>query len=147
MDNKSGWVEKRQHERIVATLKVDFHVIHSDEAKKLLENERYRNTTAEQLPELSQKSNLYKAVTKDISLGGLALVSQEILSKGMLLEVNLQLPSYHTTLKFIAEVMHVETFEEMGKTLFTAGMKTLAISKDDVQHIADYLIKQKKEPS
>jgi hypothetical protein len=147
MDDKSGWVEKRQHERIVATLKVNFHVIRSDEAKKLLENDRYRNTTAEQLPELSLKSNLYKAVTKDISLGGLALVSQEVLSRGMLLEVNLQLPSYKTSLKFLAEVMHVETFEEMGKTLFTAGMKTMAISKDDVQRIADYLIKQNKAKS
>jgi hypothetical protein len=145
MEDKSGWVEKRQHERIVATLKVGFHVIRSDEAQKLLENDRYKNTTAEQLPELSRKSNLYKAVTKDISLGGLALVSQEPLSRGMLMEVNLQLPSYHTSLKFLAQVMHVETFEEMGRPLYTAGMKIMAISKDDVQHIADYLIKQDKE--
>ena len=145
MDEKSGWVEKRQHERIVATLKVNFHVIRSDEAQRLLENERYKSTTAELLPELSQKSNLYKAVTKDISLGGLALVSQEPLSRGMLLEINLQLPSYHTSLKFLAKVMHTETFEEMGKTLYTAGMQTLAISKDDVQKIADYLVKQNKE--
>jgi hypothetical protein len=32
----------------------------------------------------------------------------------------------------------------MGRTLFHAGIQTLAIHKGDVERIADYLIKQKK---
>ena len=144
MKTKSGWVEKRRQEKVLATMKVDYRVIHSDEAKKLLANDRYRDTTADQLPELSQKSSLYKAVTKDISTGSLTLVSQQSLTNGTLMEVTIHLPNYHTSLKFIAEIMHAETSEEMGMTIFNAGMKILAISKEDVQHIANYLIDQKK---
>lgn len=147
METKSGWVEKRQHERVLATLKVDFKVIHSEDARKLLENDGYRTTTADLLPELSEKSNLYKAVTKDISTGGLALVTQQPLARGTLMEIALHLPNYKTSLKFIAEIAHVETAEEMGRTIFNAGMRILAINKDDVQLIADYLIEQKKGKS
>lgn len=140
---KSGWAEKRQHERIVATLKMDYRVMMGPEAQKLLTQEQYRQTTLDHLPELSQRSSLYNAVTKDISLGGLSLVSQQPLAPGSVLEVSLHLPNYKTVLKFLAEIRHVSTTQEMGRTLFHAGIRTLAIHKGDVEKIGDYLLKQK----
>lgn len=141
---KTGWVEKRQHERVLATLKVEFRMIDSELAKKLLAHDHYRQTTAEHLPELSLKSPLYKAVTKDVSLGGLLLVSQQALAVGTQVEVSLHLPNYKTSLNFLAQITRVETTVEMGRNLYHAGMKTLAIHKGDVDRIGKYLLDQKK---
>lgn len=139
MDKRSGWAEKRQHERVVATLKMDYQVVSSAESQKLLDHGNYNQTTVDQLPQLSEKSSLYRAVTKDISMGGLALVTQNPLKAGMVLEVSLHLPSYNVSLKFLAEIRHVATTTEMGKTLYHAGIRTLAIHKGDVERIAEYL--------
>ncbi len=144
MDKKSGWVEKRRFERVLATLKMEYSIVEGREAQKLLSHENYSQTTVDHLPKLSEKSSLYKAVTKDISMGGLALVSQNPLKVGTVLEVALHLPNYKASLKFLAEIRHVETTMEMGKTLFQAGIQTLAIHKGDVDLIAEYLIDQKK---
>ena len=139
MDKRSGWAEKRQHERVVATLKMEYQVVSGPDAQRLLSQTNYNQTTVDQLPELSQKSSLYRAVTKDISMGGLALVTQNPLKAGMILEVGLNLPNYNVNLKFLAEIRHVETTVEMGKTLYHAGIRTLAIHKGDVERIANYL--------
>jgi hypothetical protein len=144
MEAKSGWMEKRQHERVLATLKVNYLMINPEETKKLLKQERYRATTADHLPELSKNSPLYKAVTRDISICGLAMHTQHPLSKGSAVEVNMNLPNYPVTLKFLAEVRHVEKSVEMGRTIYSAGMRIMAISKEDVKRIEDYLIKQKQ---
>jgi hypothetical protein len=144
MGPKSGWVEKRQHERVLATLKMEYQVVSGPEAQKLLGHENYKLTQKQHLPELSEKSSLYRAVTKDISLGGLSIVSQQPLQKGNLMEISLHLPNYKTKLKFLAEIMHVESTVEMGRTIFHAGIRTLAIHKGDVDRIGDYLIDQKK---
>ena len=143
MEKKSGWVEKRKFERVVATLKMEYQIVSGPEAKKLLSHEHYQQTTVDQLPELSQKSSVYQAVTKDISAGGLALMSQQPLQKGMLLEVSLHLPHYKTILKFLAEIRHVQTLVEMGRTLFQAGIQIMAINKADVERISDYVASQK----
>lgn len=145
MDQKSGWVEKRQHERVLATLKMEYRIVSGTDAQLLLSQENYSHTTTNQLIELSDKSSLYRAVTKDISMGGLSLVSQQPLRAGMMLEISLHLPNYESILKFLAEIRHVETTTEMGKTLYNAGIQTLAIHKGDMQKIADYLIEQKKQ--
>jgi len=145
MQKKSGWVEKRQHERVLATLKMEYQIVSGPEAEKLLGHENYKLTKKEHLPELSEKSSLYRAVTKDISLGGLSIVSQQPLQKGALLEISLHLPNYKSILKFLAEIRHVETTVEMGRTLFHAGIHTLAIHKGDVDLIGKYLIDQKEK--
>src|SRR5581483_1981921 len=145
MQKKSGWVEKRQHERVLATLKMEYQIVRGPEAEKLLGHENYKLTKKEHLPELSEKSSLYRAVTKDISLGGLSIVSQQHLQKGALLEISLHLPNYKSILKFLAEIRHVETTVEMGRTLFHAGIHTLAIHKGDVDLIGKYLIDQKEK--
>lgn len=145
MDKKSGWVEKRKFERIVATLKMEYQIVSGPETKKLLAHEHYQETTVDHLPKLSQKSSLYEAVTKDISMGGLALVSQQALQAGMVLEVSLHLPNFKTILKFLAEIRHVQTTVEMGRTLFQAGIQIMAINKADVEKMEDYLLAQKSQ--
>ena len=139
MDRRTGWAEKRQHDRVLATLKMEYQIVTGSETQRLLSHNNYNQTTIDHLPQLSEKSSLYKAVTKDISMGGLALVTQNPIKAGMVLEVSLHLPNYKVSLKFLAEIRHVETTVEMGKTLHHAGIRTLAIHKGDVERIANYL--------
>jgi c-di-GMP-binding flagellar brake protein YcgR len=141
---KTGWIEKRQHERVTTTLKVEFNLVDGNLVNSLLSHEQYRQTTVDHLPELSEKSPLYKAVTKDISLGGLSLVSEQPLKTGAMVEISLHLPSVKNSLKFLAEICRVETTVEMGRNVCHAGLKTVAINKGDVDRIGKYLIALKK---
>jgi c-di-GMP-binding flagellar brake protein YcgR len=145
MDPKTGWVEKRQHERVVATLKVDYRIVDSKESKKILENPNYRDTTAEQMPYLSQQSQLYHVVTRDISLGGMALLGEEPFPKGAMVEIGLHLPKYQTVLKFLSQVMHTESFTEMGRTIYRAGVQFMAVNQGDLDRIKEFLISQQKK--
>jgi len=136
MKGKTGWVEKRQHERVVATIKVGYRVIDPQQARSLLSQE---------LPGLSQVSPLYEAVTKDISLGGLSVVSDQMLPRGTVVEIGLTLPNYQTTLNFLAEIVHAEPFTEMGRSMQRSGVKTLAINKEDVTRMEKYLIEKMRK--
>jgi hypothetical protein len=142
MATKSGWVEKRQFERVVATLKADYRLVDPKDSKKILENTNYKNTTVDQLPELSKTSSLYHAVTKDISMGGLALVGEQPFPMGGVVEIGLHLPKYKSVLKFLAEVVHTESFKEMGRVIHRAGVRTMAINQEDLEKINQYLISQ-----
>ncbi|MGH7740062.1 MAG: PilZ domain-containing protein [bacterium] len=145
MSGKTGWVEKRQQERIVTTMKVGYRIIESHKAKDLLAQNSYRNTTTDQLAGLSQVSPLYEAVTKDISLGGLSIVSDQPISVGSVVEVGLSLPNYQMTLKFLAEIVRTEPFVEMGRSMQRSGVKTLAINQEDVTRMEQYLIEKMRK--
>ena len=145
MGTSKGWIEKRQHERVVATVKVDFRLVDAKDSKSVLENVDYKNTTVERLPELSHKSSLYHAVTKDISLGGLALLGDQAFPVGAVVEIGLHLPQYQAVLKFLARVVRTESFIEMGRTIHRAGVQTIAINQDDLNRIEQYLINQAKK--
>jgi c-di-GMP-binding flagellar brake protein YcgR len=137
--HKTGWMEKRQYERIVANLKVQYRMVEEKDAKKVLKHSSYKDSAVEHLPELAKKSHVYHAVTRDLSLGGLALVSDHPFPIGSVAEVGLQLPHYKTILKFLAEVVRSDSFTEMQRTLHRAGLRILAINRDDVDHIGRYL--------
>ena len=139
---KTGWMEKRQHERVVATLKIDYRMVDSKDSKKVLDHDHYKLTTVDHLPELSRKSPLHHAVTKDISVGGLALLGAEQFAMGAIVEIGLHLPKYKTTLKFLARVVRTESFIEMGRTIHRAGVQTLAINRADLDRIQKYLLSQ-----
>jgi len=138
MGTKSGWVEKRQHERVLTSLKVEYRLIEGN-PKKILKHEHYSDTGLDQVLTLAAKSPVHQAVTKDISVGGMALVGEQGFPVGSIVEVGLQLPHYKTQLKFLAEVMRSESFVEMQRTFFRSGLKILAINKADIDHISRYL--------
>jgi hypothetical protein len=140
MGMKKGWVEKRQHERVVATVKVEYRLVDAKDAKKILDNVDYKNTTVEKMPALSHKSSLYHAVTKDISLGGLALLGDNEFPIGAVVEIGLHLPRYESVLKFLVKVVRTESFIEMGRTIHRAGVQTIAINQDDLSKIESYVI-------
>jgi|HubBroStandDraft_1064217.scaffolds.fasta_scaffold366961_1 c-di-GMP-binding flagellar brake protein YcgR len=137
-DHQTGWMEKRQHERVTSTLKVQYRLVEGD-AKKILKHVSYSKSTIEQVSELAQKSHVHHAVTRDLSIGGMALVGEQAFPKGAVVEVSLQLPHYKTLMKFVAEVVRSESFTEMQRTLHRAGLKILAINQEDIDHISRFL--------
>ncbi len=138
MSTKPGWMEKRQHERVLTSLKVEYRLVEGS-AKKVLKHENYSDTTLDQVVQMSAKSTVHQAVTKDISMGGMSLVGEQAFPMGAIVEVGLHLPHYKTQLKFVAEVVRSDAFTEMQRTYYRSGLKILAINKADIDHISRYL--------
>lgn len=137
-DPKTGWVEKRKHERVISSLKVQFRLLEGD-ARKVLKQSSYSKTTMDQIGAFAAKSPVFQAVTRDLSLGGMALVGDQPFPRGGVVEVGLHLPHFKTVLKFAAEVVRSESFTEMHRTLHRAGLRILAINQEDLDHIGRYL--------
>jgi c-di-GMP-binding flagellar brake protein YcgR len=141
---RTGWMEKRQFERIDASIKVTYFLVPKSELVKILSDPAYRESSADHLPELSKKSATFNAVTRDLSMGGMSLVGQEAFPADSALEIHLYLPGYPTPITLIAEVIRVlaESSSSNGST-FRAGIKILAINRQDVVRLDKFLLSEK----
>lgn len=144
MSVHSGWMEKRQFERIDASIKVTYSLVPKSELVQVLSDPAYRESSADDLPELSKKSAIVHAVTRDISIGGMSLVGQDEFPDDSALEIHLYLPGYPAPVSLIAEVLRVqsESSASSGNT-FRAGIKILAINRRDVVRLDKYLLAEK----
>jgi len=135
-------MEKRQSERIDASVKVTYSLIPKAELVATLANPSYRDSTTDRLPELSKKSVTLHAVTRDLSLSGMSLIGQENFPSDTALEINLYLPSYPAPLTLIAEVIRSRG-EGGSHATFRAGIKILAINRKDIVRLDRYLLAEK----
>jgi c-di-GMP-binding flagellar brake protein YcgR len=144
MDLKSGWMEKRQSERVDATVKVTYAVIPKEALVTAMADSAYRESTADQLPELSKRSATLHAFTRDISVGGMSLVGQESFPADCALQIQLYIPGQPIPLNLLAEVVRAgqESAGATGST-FRAGLKILAINKQDVAKLDRFLLAEK----
>lgn len=144
MSIHSGWMEKRQFERIDASVKVTYSLVPKSELVNTLSDPAYRESSADHLPELSKKSAVAHAVTRDISIGGMSLVGQAAFPPDTALEIHLYLPNYPTPVTLLAEVVRAQT-ESNGSmgTTYRAGIKILAINRKDVLRLDKYLLAEK----
>jgi hypothetical protein len=138
-----GWMEQRKHERVAASLKVSYRVLDEDEKRTAIHHPFYSQTTAEQLPYLAKAFNAYRAVTKNISEGGIAVSGEYPFSKGEHVEIELQLPECSIPVKFLTTVVRTTSFMDDGKTKYTAGVKILAVNRDDMKKLNCFLLEQK----
>jgi hypothetical protein len=143
MDIQKGWMEQRRHERVAATLKVSYRVLGDGEKKDVLQQPRYNQTTADQLPQLAQKFHAYHAVTRDISEGGLSILGEHPFAQGDKVEIAIQLPQYKVPITFLAEVARSTSFFDLGKTMHSAGVKILALNREDMDRFMKYLLSEK----
>jgi PilZ domain len=140
---QNGWMEQRRHERISSSLKVSYRVLGDEENKDVLAHPRYRHTTADHLPGLSQKFHVYHAVTRDISEGGLSIMGEHPFSEGEKVEVSLQLPQYKVPVTLLAEVARSSSIFNLGKTMYNAGVRILALNREDMERLGRYLLSEK----
>lgn len=143
MSMQKGWMEQRRHERVAATLKVSYRVLDAEERKDVLQQPRYNQTTADQLPQLSEKFHAYHAVTRDISEGGLSISGEHPFSTGDHVEISMQLPQYNVSVTLLAEVARTHSFFDLGKTMYNAGVKILALNREDMDRLMKYLLSEK----
>lgn len=144
MTLKSGWMEKRQFERIDATIRVSYTVISKEALAQLLSDPHYQESTAEHLPELAKKSNTVHAVTRDISVGGMSLVGETSFPPDSALEINIYLPSSPMPLTVIAEVVRAQSENSTSNgTIYRAGIKILAINRKDIMRLDKFLLTEK----
>ncbi len=141
----NGWMEKRQFERIDASIKVTYCLIPKADLVTTLSDASYRESMADQLPELSKKSVVMNAVTRDISMGGMSLVGQESFPEDSALEIHLYLPGYPAPVTLIAEVIRAVSENSGSATGSThrAGIKILAINRKDVIRLDKFLLAEK----
>jgi len=138
-----GWMEKRQFERVDAAIKVAYRVIPKSELVKYLTDSAYRESTTDRLPELSKKSPTMSAVTKDISMGGLSVMGETEFPPDSALEVFLYLPAYPSPITMIAEIVRTQTTGSSLGDMFRAGLKILAINKQDINRLDRFLLAEK----
>ncbi|HVM32067.1 MAG TPA: PilZ domain-containing protein [bacterium] len=141
---RTGWMEKRQQERIDASIKVSYHLVPKEGLLEVMNQPAYRDSTADHLPELSKKSSVIHAVTQDVSMGGLSLVGQDPFPVSSALEVHLYLPAYPSPVTLLAEVMRSSPFASgVNGQSHRAGLKILAINRKDVIRIEKFLLEEK----
>jgi len=133
MDIQKGWLEQRASERISNILKVVYYPMKKDSA--VASTEEYKNTTIEKIQADFTASSYVQAMTEDISKGGLSITTHDPLEIGQNVIIDLFLPKLSRPVKILTEVRNLE---KIGST-YKAGLKTISISKSDLQRIELYL--------
>lgn len=140
---KSGWMEKRQFERVAATVKITYSVVPKEDLVAMLNHPHYRDSKADQLPALAEKSTVFHAVTRDVSLGGMAVVGDQAFPEGSAVAIHLHLPGYPNPVTLMAEVVRQTEVGGMKGVQYRAGVKILAINRADVVRMEKYLLVEK----
>jgi hypothetical protein len=140
---QKGWMEQRKFERVATTLTISFRILEGNEGKESLEHSKYSQTTAAHLPQLAQKFHVYHAVTRDISAGGLSITGEQAFTMGQHVEIFLELPPNRSRLTLLAEVCRAGSFFEMGKTMYSAGVKLLALNREDMTKLGNFMLAEK----
>jgi hypothetical protein len=140
---KSGWMEKRQFERVAATVKVTYRIVTKEEVVTMLNHPHYKDSKADQLPELAEKSTVFHAVTRDVSLGGMAVVGDQPFPEGSAVAIHLHLPGYPNPVTLMAEIIRQTEIGGMRGVQYRAGVKILAINRADVVRMEKYLLVEK----
>ncbi len=140
---KTGWMEKRMFERISATVKVTYRLVPKEEVVSLLNHPYYKDSKADQLPDLAEKSTVFHAVTRDLSLGGMALVGDQPFPEGSAVAIQLHLAGYPSPITLMAEVIRTQELGGMAGVQYRAAVKILAINRADVTRMEKYLLVEK----
>jgi hypothetical protein len=136
-------MERRLYERIDATIRVTYRSVPKSEWKALLLDPSYRDTTSDRLPELAKQSRVVGAVTRDLSVGGMSLSGSERFPLGDAVAVFLYIPDAPSPVTIVAEVVRSDSTGGTGDGAFRAGLKILAINREDVVRLEKYLLSQK----
>ena len=142
-----GRIEQREFERVIASLNIKYYVIDEEYASKLSTDDAYKDSTLEKLQAADRVQSPMSGVTENISKGGLSLTSDEPLAEGQKVIVDMTLPNITRPMRALAVVVRSDS--KHGRVLdksissYSAGLKILAINKDDMRRIENYMIEEK----
>ncbi len=138
-----GYIERRQFEKLMASVKVSYQVIRKEDLVQVLHHAAYRSSTAADLPDLARKSTVFHAVTRDLTPTGMCISTSDAVSSGTAVTIELTLPSTPTPVTLLAEVDDVERSEGIKGPSWHASLKILAINREDVTRIEKHLLVEK----
>lgn len=142
-----GTIEKRQFERIVSQLQIKYYVVDNAYAEQLKTEAAYKDTTLAKLAAVPRPTNVLSGMSEDISQGGLSLVCEQPLAIGTHVVCDITMPTLPRPLRALAEVVRSDSNDgriiDRTQTVYKAGLKILAINKDDLTRIENYIIEEK----
>ncbi|HXC63375.1 MAG TPA: PilZ domain-containing protein [bacterium] len=142
-----GTIEQRQFERIVSQLQIKYYVVDEAYATQLLTEAAYKDTSLAQLAETKRPLTALSGMTENISQGGLSLVSEQPLAVGIKVVCDITMPNMPRPLRALAEVVRSDSKDgrivDRTVSIYKAGLKILAINKDDLTRIENYIIEEK----
>jgi hypothetical protein len=142
-DYLSGWIEKQDKKKIVATLRAHYRIVHSPENKGIQQLDTYNNTTEEDFTEKAKKAMFYKAIYKDIFKSNLTLLTKSLPPAGALLEVVIHFPNYESEIVFLAKIESLEMKNELGRDVYPARLESVAVNQESLTKLI-YDINQKR---
>lgn len=146
-DPNRGSIERRQFERIVSQLQIKYYVVDDAYAEQLKKEAAYKDTTLEKLATAQRPTTVLSGISEDISQGGLALVSETPLAVGTHVVCDITMPALPRPLRALATVVRSDSKDgrivDRTQTVYKAGLKILAINKDDLTRIENYIIEEK----
>lgn len=142
-----GTIEQRKFERITSTLQIKYYIVEKDYAEKLAQDSAYKDTTLDSLSKMDRPNTPLAGVTDNISTGGLALVTDSPVALGTHVVCDITMPNLPRPLRALAEVVRTDSKEGrvIDRTISTyrSGLKIIAINKDDLKRIENYIIEEK----
>jgi hypothetical protein len=142
-----GTIEQRKFERIVSQLQIKFYVVDSAYAVQLQSEAAYRDTTLEKLNNSSRPATTLNGVTDNISQGGLALQSDQPLAIGTMVVCDITMPNLPRPLRVLGEVVRSDSRDgrvvDKTMSIYKSGLKIIAVNKDDMNRIENYIIEEK----
>lgn len=141
MAEQNAHIEKREFERIATRIKVSYQIIADSEVERLMVGNSYQDISLGDTRDMKVK-DVMTVVTENISVGGLMIVGEQPFKVGTSMNLSLQLPQTPLPLKCLAVVVRGSEAPKGG--LYSAGVRFLAINKDDVAKIQRYIVLQKR---
>ena len=133
--SEKGWLEHREYTRVRDVLKIVYYPIEGT-GSQTASSDDYKDTTIEKLAADRSRNTYIKAMTEDISKGGLSILTDKPLALNQHVIIDLFLPRIMKPIKLLAEVRNIES---TSKASFKAGLKIISISKSDLSRIENHL--------
>ncbi len=142
-----GTIEQRKFERVVSQLQIKYYIVDEAYAQALKREAAYKDTTLEKLASSGRPNTPLTGVTENISQGGLALVSEQPLAIGTMVVCDITMPNLPRPLRVLAEVAHSDSKDgrvvDRTVSIYKSGLKIIAVNKDDLTRIENYIIEEK----
>ncbi len=142
-EHRSGWVEKHENGKVVATLKAHYRVIHAPENKAIVDHAYYADTTEKDFQKRSIETSFYKAVYKDLFLSELVLLTQNGTYARSLMEIMIHFPNHQSELMFLAWITKVEMINELGRLVYHAHLKSVSVNQRTINRMIHTLTQKK----
>jgi hypothetical protein len=140
--DSKAWAERRKFNRVAVSLEVSYLIL-EERPPKEPDSSFSDHPAADSLLPLTRRFKSGQTVIRDISEGGLLIMSEEPFVTGERLKLSVQLPQASDPITILAEVRSCRSSFKPGKTTYKAGLRILDLDLEEMVHLLDYLFSQR----